>query len=356
MNKTVLFSALALATIVHIGCNDGDDGFEPPYESYEPTYIDGLTLGNYPKVDGSTSTEPLNKIIACKLLGIDYEWGSEYSVSGDYIFYIGTRGVIPQVSHDSVDMLNDRVKSSQTHNSFINLIDGEADIILSARKMSQDEKDHADAAGVSLIETPIALDAFIFIVHTGNAIKSLTAKQIQDIYTGKITHWNEVGGRWSIYEDGWDENTIEYHRGLAEGYGPIIPFVRNANSGSQELMELLVMKGLKIGEFAENYYEILFTMAGPRDAVMRTPGAICYTVYYYKEYITESGGGVKTIGVNGIQPNRQSIANRTYPYVAEVYAAIRSDLDKSSMAYKLYEWLQTGYGKQVIAESGYVPY
>ena len=34
---------------------------------------------------------------------------------------------------------------------------------------------------------------------------------------------------------------------------------------------------------------------------------------------------------------------------------IRSDLDKSSMAYKLYELLQTEEAKQVITESGYVP-
>jgi len=35
-------------------------------------------------------------------------------------------------------------------------------------------------------------------------------------------------------------------------------------------------------------------------------------------------------------------------------AVIRSDLDKSSMAYKLYELLQTETGKGAIAESGYV--
>ena len=51
-----------------------------------------------------------------------------------------------------------------------------------------------------------------------------------------------------------------------------------------------------------------------------------------------------------------SIKNNTYPFVANVYVSIRSDLDKSSMTYKLYEWLQTESGKDVINESGYVPY
>jgi phosphate transport system substrate-binding protein len=63
----------------------------------------------------------------------------------------------------------------------------------------------------------------------------------------------------------------------------------------------------------------------------------------------------KTIAVDGISPDKKSIKGRRYPYIAEVYAVIRNDLDKSSMAYKLYELLQTNAGKQVIDESGYVP-
>jgi phosphate transport system substrate-binding protein len=69
----------------------------------------------------------------------------------------------------------------------------------------------------------------------------------------------------------------------------------------------------------------------------------------------EVRNAVKTIAVNGILPNQETISNRQYPFVAEVYAIIRSDLDKNSMAYKLYELLQTVAGKNVIAESGYIP-
>ena len=36
--------------------------------------IDGLNIDNYPVIDGSTSSLPLNTIIACELLGIKYEW------------------------------------------------------------------------------------------------------------------------------------------------------------------------------------------------------------------------------------------------------------------------------------------
>jgi len=321
-----------LAVVICMSCQEDVDN-----DISESPNIQGLTLDNYPKVDGSTSSLPLNVIVACRLLGIDYKWESIFNA-----FAIGTREVIPQISGTSINKFNERVKSSQTHYSFINLIDKKTDLILSARKISQDELAHAVAAGVSLIETPIALDAFIFIINPDNAIRSLTTRQIQDIYTGKINHWDEVGG----------EGVGQY----SEYYGPITPYVREANSGSQELMELLVMKDLEIGEFESNKFEILFSMAGPLDKVMSEINAICYTLYYYKEQISLSSSSVKTIDIDGIYPNVKTISNNSYPFVAEVYAVIRSDLDKSSMAYKVYKWLQTEVGQQTVSESGYVPY
>ena len=49
------------------------------------------------------------------------------------------------------------------------------------------------------------------------------------------------------------------------------------------------------------------------------------------------------------------VKNRTYPFIAEVHVAIRSDLDPNSMAYKLYEWLQSENAKYTIAECGFLP-
>ena len=55
----------------------------------------------------------------------------------------------------------------------------------------------------------------MFITHKDNPIDSLTIEQIQSIYSGKITNWNQVGG-----ED------LE-----------IKAYQREGNSGSQTAME-----------------------------------------------------------------------------------------------------------------------
>jgi phosphate transport system substrate-binding protein len=313
------------------GKNDEDDDIDPSLK-----IVEGFTFDNFPKVDGSTSAEPLNILIACKLLGIKHQWVQ--NPDND------SWGIEPILkSEKNIQRFSKLIKTSQTHQSIINVIDKKADITISARKMSPDEKTYADSAGVSLIETPIALDAFVFIINPNNPISSLTIKQIQDIYTGKITNWKAVGADdidWTWF-DNFQKPEIK-------------PYVRNQNSGSQELMESMVMKDLDIMEFPTSDEVVIQTMQGALEKVAEEFNAICYTVYYFKEFINKESP-TKGIGIEGIYPNRENISNNTYPLVAEVYAVIRSDLDTTSMAYKLYELLQTEKGKEVISESGYVP-
>ena len=317
MKKVLVNFLIITAFAVSAACMSCNKDDSPPFK------IKGLTLENFPVIDGSTSTDPLVKIIACKLLGYKYEWRRSYSTDGSWY-----------ISSDLPDeFVNAHLKASQTHNAFINLIDRNADMIFSARKMSDDEKAYATEAGVLLIETPVALDALIFIVNSMNQVKSLTHQQLLDIYYGTIKNWQVVGG----------ENA------------PIMPFVRNKNSGSQELMETFLLHEPISDDFPNDDIISIISMLYLLTAIETSPYGLGYTVHYYKENIFKDVKNINTIAVNNIYPDKRTIANRTYPYTAEVYAIIHSDLDKSSMAYKIYELLQTEAGKRVISESGYVP-
>lgn len=293
--------------------------------------ISEINTENYPRVDGSTSTNPLNKIIGARLLNLEYEWTS------------GTGGKDVIFTNEGSMSWDFRMKfqCSQTHNAIINLIDNQADLIVVARKMSEDEKQYADNTGISLIETPIALDALDFIANAQNTVNSLTIEQIQNIYLGNITNWNEVGGI--------DE--------------AIKPFIRNANSGSQEMMNEIVMNSTGMPNWEVSLSDAeehtLWSMSAVYQELISHPNGICFTPHYYKEYMMSNiftADQIKTLAINGIVADRNSIKNNIYPFIANVYVSIRSDLDQNTMAYKLYEWLQTHSGKSVIDESGYVPY
>ena len=330
MNRFVLITVsvcMLFATLFYAGCKKDEE------ESTISPYIEGLSIANFPVIDGSTSTLPLITVIACELMGLDCQWKENVEHSRR------TWSMEPQTGRSLRRKFDNVVKSSQTHNSFINVIDGQADIALTARTMSPNEKQYAQDKGVELIETPVALDAFIFLINPQNPTNSLTIGDIQDIYIGETTDWEDLG---------WTPQS---------NYSTIHPLIRNPNSGSQELMDLLVMKDLLYYTQLPIYEEALvFTMQGMLDAIASNSFAIGYTVYYYNEYIIRPGNALKTIGINGVHPNRQTITNRSYPLTAEVYAVIRSDTDVSSMTYKVYEWLQTERGREAISNSGYIPY
>ena len=316
----MIVSALIFGVALN-SCDKNDQKVEE-----EIVGIEDITLENYPKVDGSTSSSVLNVMVACKLLGLSYEW---YNMLG-----LGEWNLSPVWEGISEEYKSDfweHVKTSQTHGAFMNLINGEVDIILTHRTISPDEKAHAITKGVTLIETPIALDAFVFIVNNNNKVNSLTIEQIQQIYTGDLTNWAQVGG-----------NNAD-----------INVFTRPRNSGSEEIFRTLVMNGLEPASFPE---EPINPMAGVFREVRTDANGICYTFNNYKDMRARvPDSEVPKIAINNIFPDNNTIRNRTYPFISEVHVAIRSDLNHNSMAYKLYEWLQTETVKPILTECGFIP-
>ncbi|MCL2116994.1 MAG: substrate-binding domain-containing protein [Planctomycetaceae bacterium] len=95
-----------------------------------------------------------------------------------------------------------------------------SEIILVARKPSEDELKAAREAEVELDVRPIALDAFVFLVNRTNPVESLTLEEIRSIYANPgPTNWKSYGGPDQV----------------------ITPYERNRNSGSRELMDEMVV-------------------------------------------------------------------------------------------------------------------
>ena len=204
------------------------------------------------------------------------------------------------------------------------------ELVLSARKPTADELKLAAEEKVELATTPIALDAFIFVLNGANPVSGLTVEQIQGIYTGKITDWGSLGGK----------------------PGKITPVRREDTSGSEPLMKELVMKSLPMIEVKPMLRAL--TMSRAFTALEADQRAISYSLHYYQQYLAPDVN-VKLCAVNGIMPSSETIRNRTYPFVSEVYVVTRKDLPQDSPAAKLRDWLLTDEGQRVVAKSGYVP-
>ncbi len=287
--------------------------------------ISQLGVEDYPRVDGSTSAYPLQITLACQILDVPCIW-----MEGD--LFSTTRSVIPdpefEGSSDQVEMIYS-IYHNGTHGSYMNLIEGNADIIIVARPPSEDELQAAEQSELRLEFKPIALDAFVFVVNEANPVNDITLDNIRNIYTGEITRWLTLGG----------------------SFGEIHTYQRNRNSGSQELMESLVMRGEPMIESPDM---ILESMMGPIHAISDNPLGIGYSVYFYAAFIFPHER-VKMIAVDGVHPTSENIADRSYPLTTEVYAVIRGDAPQESAERLLLDWLQTAEGQAAIARSGYVP-
>ena len=213
----------------------------------EDVDISSLDIHNYPRIDGSTSALPLQTILACEILQIHCIWM--------YDMFSPTLRVVPSPGVRDIDKQSfiQNIWHNGTHGSFMNLINGETDLILVARQPSQDEEQAAAEADVNLEIHAVALDAFVILANTENSVESLQQQEIRAIYTGEITTWNQVGGRAQ----------------------EINPYQRNRNSGSQELMERLIMRGEAMIDAPEM---ILEGMMGPINALATDPLGIGYSV------------------------------------------------------------------------------
>ena len=125
-----------------------------------------------------------------------------------------------------------------THNAYVNLIEGNADIIF-VTPPSEEELAYAEKLGVELEVIPMLRDGFVFFVNENNPVNNVAFQDIVDIYSGTITNWKQLGGE--------DKEIIAYQR--------------EENSGSQTGMLKRVMKDTPMmeapKEFAGGYREPL---------------------------------------------------------------------------------------------------
>ncbi|SDX34140.1 PstS family phosphate ABC transporter substrate-binding protein [Paenibacillus sp. PDC88] len=259
------------------------------------------TVDQYPQIDGATAAIPFAEKLKAELTGVNQLRAA------------------------------DDTRFNTTHEAYLNLIEGRADLIFVAGP-SEDEVSTATKNGVELELHPVGKDAFIFLVNDHNPISGLSTEQIQDIYGGFITNWSEVGGK----------------------NEPILALQREANSGSQTFMEKGVMADAVLTEVPKEQKVSL--MGGLIDRVAaynNEENAIGYSFHYYASEMYQKEN-VKFLAIDDVMPSRDTIRSGTYPYTAELYAVTRSDLPEDHAAREIVEWLQGEEGQQLVEEGGFI--
>jgi len=174
------------------------------------------------------------------------------------------------------------------------LINKDTDIAQSSREMKDEEIANAKSKGVNPVPTIVAQDALCVIVHNDNPVDRLTVAQLGDIFSGRITNWEELGGR--------DEM--------------IVLLSREKNSGTHVFfLEHVLRHGKSSGP--EQYSPSTQMQPSSQTLVTQiavSPGGIGYVGLGYAE--GDDGKELAEAGKPGegyTKPTVANVMNRTYP-------------------------------------------
>lgn len=213
------------------------------------------------------------------------------------------------------------------------LINGTVDIANASREMKDEEIAAARANGIDPVEIPVAIDALAVIVHPDNPVDRLTIDQLADIYTGRITNWQDVGGN----------------------DAPIVLLSRETNSGTHVyFLEQVVRKGESDNEdiFAPQTL-LMPSSVGITSELSRNPNAIGYDGL---GYITENE---KMLAIarddssDYVLPSVETGADGSYPLARYLYMYTAGEPTGDILDY--INWIKGPEGQAIVARLGFVP-
>ena len=328
-----VFGIFALGCGVYMGVGAYNDSI-PTLEDrdsliyeYEP-FAEGTKAVHLDEASALTLEEPKLRLDGATAL---------YPVYAAFVQAAFPEGEYPvyDYDYDPVDCLG-QVTCTGTIEAYQRLIDGKTDIIFCAAP-SQDQLDTAAEAGVELHLTPIGREAFVFFVNSENPVTGLTVEEIQGIYTGEITNWKELGGKWQR----------------------IRPYQRAENSGSQSAL-LRLMDGLPLLEPEEE--DRIAGMGGIITEVAsyrNHTNAIGFSFRFYSTEMVENDQ-IRLLALNGVEPTRETIRDGSYPISSNFYAVTASPIgepapeEENEELRALLDFILSDQGQWLVEQTGYV--
>jgi phosphate transport system substrate-binding protein len=229
------------------------------------------------------------------------------------------------------------------------LIAGDLDFAQSS--VSLEKSKFADRAQINkLKDEAVAYDALSVVVNTRLKISGLTVDQLRDIYTGKITNWNQVngpnlpivaysraetaGGTVSSFKDlvlkKGDELKIQIVKNTTEGLQQVKNNLGGIyyGAGQEVIVDSCYTQPLAIGKMADK-------LVKPYEEPLQPPD------------VCSKGQRNKM--------NTKAIKNQDYPLTRKIYVIIKadgSDRQKAGEAYA--NLLKTKQGQDLLEKAGFV--
>ncbi len=232
-------------------------------------------------------------ILAAGCGGNESAEGEEKQKLSGILNISGSTTVLP-IAQEAAEMFMDEnpgvtvnVQGGGSSVGISNVAEGVVDIGNSSRDLREEEK------GLGLVGHRIALDVIVVVTHKEVPLEGLSAAQVRDIFTGRITNWKEVGG---------PDREIKV-------------VIRDEASGTREMFDEKALEKEKpvAGAIECNSNGIV------RQTVSSTPFSIGYISLGYLD------NSVKALKYEGVEASKESAANKSYPLSRYLYMFTRGE-------------------------------
>jgi phosphate transport system substrate-binding protein len=212
------------------------------------------------------------------------------------------------------------------------LVNGTVDIANASRRMKAEEVDAAEATGISPVEFAVARDAIAVVVHLSNPVDRLTFQQVSDLYTGRISNWQDVGG-----ED-----------------RPVVLLSRESNSGTYVyFLENVVRMGNKGSDLLFSPGALLMPSSeGITAEVTDNPNTIGYDGLGYVTPEQKVVAVARDAAGPFVLPSVDSVNDGSYPIARPLYMYTAGEPTGQVAAFL--DWVM-GEGQAIVPELGFVP-
>jgi phosphate transport system substrate-binding protein len=166
----------------------------------------------------------------------------------------------------------------------------------------------------------IARDGLAVVVNHNNPVVTLSVAQLRAIFAGKISNWNEVGGK----------------------DGPVRPITREEGSGTRESFVRLVMGGERIAGRALTQE----SNGAVKELVKGDPAAIGYMS------LGLVGKDLKTVAMDGVEPTVEEVLAGRYNLVRPLLFVTRGEVNPA--AQKFIDFVLSPQGQSLLAKEGLV--
>jgi phosphate transport system substrate-binding protein len=212
------------------------------------------------------------------------------------------------------------------------MINGTVDIANASRAMKQVEIDAAQANGITPVQLVVARDAIAVVVNPENPVDELTLQQISDMYTGKITNWQQVGGQ--------DR--------------PVVLLSRESNSGTYVyFLENVIRLGKVDNDLLFSPDTLLMPSSeGISTEIRQNPNTIGYDGLGYVTPDQKVIAVGEDMGGPYVLPSIATVNDGSYPISRPLYMYTAGEPSGAIKAYL--DWV-LGDGQALVPKLGFVP-